>query len=131
MTPHPKWDKEIKAGLYQKGEEVLGNRIDFNTQGIYASLNNIFVGGILFEIHSDILWIDSIWVKPSFRNKELGKTLLQQAILFATQHEIKQLQLNTYFKEAHIFFLSCGFEDVAIIPFWKYGLDCYLMRKVL
>ena len=44
---------------------------------------------------------------------------------------LKEMQLNTYFQEAHAFFLTCDFQDVSSIPNWKYGLTCYFMRKML
>jgi hypothetical protein len=64
-----------------------------------------------------------------FEIKELAHELMKQALLYATQCRIGEVQLNTYFPDAHHFFLSQDFEDVTVVPNWKYGLECYLMRK--
>jgi GNAT superfamily N-acetyltransferase len=81
--------------------------------------------------HGNILWIDSIWVEPHFRKQNIGSRLLEQTFLYAIHNKAKEVQLNTYFQEAHFFFLKNDFEDVAMIPNWKYGLTCYFMRKAL
>ncbi len=126
---HPEWDKKIDAGLRKECEALTGTRDDFKTHAIYAHRNDTFAGGIHIELHGDILWIDSLWVELGFRKQGVGKQLLQEAFQFAAQIKSKEIQLNTFFSDAHAFFLNCGFEDVALIPNWKYGLDCYLMRR--
>lgn len=96
---------------------------------VYAVSTHTFVGGIGVEQHGDILWIDALWIEPDYRKKGIGQQLMGQAFLYAAQQNAKELQLNTFFPKAHTFFLSRGFEDVAVIPHWKYGLECYLMRR--
>lgn len=130
-TSHPDWDKKIEAGLRKECESLTGIPVDSKTHSIYVKNGNIFTGGIHVEPHGSLLWIDSFWVEPAFRKQGIGKKLLQEAHLFAMQQKATEMQLNTYFSEAHAFFLTCGFEDVAIIPNWKYSLTCYLMKKML
>lgn len=126
---HPEWNKKIDAGLVNTLNTLTSQKETFKPHRIYAQSNNIFVGGLTLEQHGDILWIDALWVDETDRNKGIGQQLIQQALLYASQHSAKELQLNTFFSESHTFFLSQGFEDVVIIPNWKYGLTCYLMRK--
>jgi len=123
------WDKKMKTGLLKEIEALTGTFAESKLHSIYIKRGDVFAGSMSMKHHNDILWIDSIWVEPGFRKQGFGTRLLQEALLFATQNEIKEIQLNTYFPEAHVFFLTCGFEDVAKIPHWKWGLDCYLMRK--
>ena len=123
------WNEKIAAGLRKECETLAGIANDFKAHNIYVKSGSTFVGGIIFEHHGDILWIDSLWVEPKFRRKGIASQLLEKAMLFATQKKVKEVQLNTYFPESHTFFLSCVFKDVSIIPNWKYGLTCYLMRK--
>jgi GNAT superfamily N-acetyltransferase len=127
----PEWDKKIASGLRKECEVLTGITEDFKTHNIYVKSGETFAGGLSMEQHGEILWIDSFWVEPHFRRQGIGKALLQNAILFAIQNKLKEVQLNTFFKEAMGFFLSCDFENIAVIPHWKYGLDCYLMRKKL
>ncbi len=128
---HPEWDKKIASGLYKECKVLTGITEDFKTHTIYVKSGETFAGGMSMEQYGEILWINSFWIEPRFRKQGIGKGLLQNAILLATQNKLKVIQLNTFFTETHAFFLTCGFENVAVIPNWKYGLECYLMRKVL
>jgi len=125
----PEWDKKIETGLRKECEILTNINDDFKTHALYVQRGGTFAGGIHFEIHGDILWVDSIWVEPKFRKQEIGRQILLEALNFASQNNVKEIQLNTFFPQAHAFFLRCGFEDVTLIPNWKYGLDCYLMRR--
>jgi GNAT superfamily N-acetyltransferase len=126
---NPEWDKKIAAGLRKECSSLMGISEDFKHHTIYGMVEDKFAGGIMVEQHGNILWIDALWVETSFRNHGIGKQLMEKANQFATQNNATEIQLNTYFKDAHNFFLSCGFEDVSVIPNWKYGLECYLMRR--
>jgi len=130
-TSTPEWNKKIGAGLRETCEELTGFSGTFKTQTIYALIDEKFAGGLDFEQHGDIFWIDRIWVELNFRQQSVGSQLIEKATQCAVQNNAKEIQLNTYFPDAHEFFLSQGFEDVAVIPNWKYGLDCYLMRKIV
>jgi len=131
FTTHsnPEWNRKIEGGLRKECESLVGMKENFKGHSIYVKRGGTFAGGIIVEHCGDILWIDSLWVECNFRKQGLGTQLLQKGLLFAAQNNVQQMQLNTYFQEAHTFFLNCGFEDVAVIPNWKYGLTCYLMRK--
>ena len=125
---NPEWDKKSEEGLRNECETLTGID-DFKTHTLYATINNSFAGAIHVELHGNILWIDSIWVEQHFRKQGVGIRLIQEALDFATQKKAIEVQLNTFFPDAHAFFLMCHFEDIAQIPNWKYGLDCYLMRR--
>ena len=125
------WDKKIASGLRKECETLTGMVEEFQTHSLYVKRREVFAGGISVEQHGDILWIDSLWVGPHFRKQGIGKILIEKIMHFSVAVKAKEVQLNTYFKEAHAFFLACGFEDVAEIPHWKYDLTCYLMRKKL
>lgn len=129
--PNPEWDQKIDACLRQECKRLTDVIDDFKAYTLYGKVGDYFAGGMSFSPYGEILWIDSIWVEPKFRKQGMGRRLLQEAQLLATKGKVKEVQLNTYFQEAHAFFLTCGFEDVASIPNWKYGLTCYLMRKML
>lgn len=123
------WDKKIASGLYRECAQLTGRTEVFKNHTLYVKSDNTFAGGVHVEHHDSILWIDSIWVEPTFRKQGVGRRLLQEVHVFTTKHKAKEMQLNTYFQNAHAFFLTCDFEDVAVIPHWKWGLTCYLMRK--
>lgn len=133
FTTHsnPEWDRKMIAGLRKECESLTGMKENFKSHSIYVKNGDVFAGGIHLEHHGPIFWIDSLWVESNFRRQGIGRMLLQETRLFSIQNKLKEMQLNTYFQEAHDFFLTCGFEDVARIPNWKYGLTCYLMKKSL
>lgn len=130
-TNTPEWDKKIADGLRTECSLLTGISEDFKPHTIHGMVEDKFAGGISFEQHGNILWIDALWVEQNFRNRGIGKQFMEKTVLWASQNNATEIQLNTYFKEAHDFFLSCSFEDVVVIPNWKYGLDCYLMRKAI
>lgn len=129
--PNPKWDQKIEVGLHQECKRLTDVIDDFKAYTLYGKVEDCFAGGMSFSPHGDILWIDSIWVEPKFRKQGMGRRFLQEAQFFAIKSKLKEMQLNTYFQEAHAFFLTCDFQDVSSIPDWKYGLTCYFMRKML
>lgn len=131
QRPPPEWDKKMASGLRKECETLTGITEDFPTQSIYATHANTFVGGLIMEQHGDILWIDNLWVEPELRNQGIAAQLIDRAYEFAAHEGIREIQLNTFFEKAYLFFLSYGFEEVAIVPNWKYDLKCYLMRKMV
>lgn len=124
------WKNKIKSELNMQLETHTGLH-NVQSQNIFAFHEIQLIGGVVFQKHGDILWIDALWVEIKFRRQCIGSKLIQQVIAFAKQHRIQSVQLNTYFAEARDFFASCEFDDVASIPEWKYGLTCYLMKKIL
>jgi predicted acetyltransferase/RimJ/RimL family protein N-acetyltransferase len=131
MSKNPRCDAEMQQGLRTELENLTGITDDSPEQNIYAFDGDEPVAGMRAEMHGKILWIDSIFVWDSYRTKGLAKELLNLVEKYAAEMYAEEIQLNTFFPEAHAFFLKCGFEDVAIVPDWKYGLTCYLMRKEL
>jgi len=90
-TANPEWDKKIASGLRKECEALTGRIEDFQTHSLYVKSEEIFAGGISVEHHGDILWIDSLWVKPAFRKKGVGKRLMEKTLLLAVQHKIKEV----------------------------------------
>lgn len=131
MSKNPRFDAEMRQGLRLELEKLTGIMGAFPEQNIYALDGEEPVAGARAEVHGKILWIDNIFVKEPYRTKGLGRELLDLLERYAAEVNAKEIQLNTFFPEAHEFFLKCGFEYVATIPNWKYGLGCYLMRKTL
>src|SRR3990167_2125249 len=110
----PEWDKKILEGLRNDCKILTGGAEEFKSHSLYAMIEDKFTGGIILEQHDTILWIDALWVELNFRKQGIGNQLLEKATQFATQHNLKEIQLNTYFNDAHDFFLFCGFKDAAV-----------------
>lgn len=128
----PGLDKKISDGLHDELKALTQLDVgDLKALSLYAHEQDKFVGGAIILRYGGILWLDSIWVEPGYRKLGIGKQIMQEIFLQARHSNVQQLQLNTFFSDAHEFFLKSGFEDIAIVPDWKYGLTCYMMRKTL
>jgi len=130
-TPDEQFNAEMEQGLIANIENLNGVAEGSKRHTIYAQENQKIIGGIITYLHGTILWIDSIYVDKSRRQQGLGKMLVEQITAYAKKCGAAELQLNTYFHEAHHFFSDQGFEILCSIQNWKYGLTCYLMSKFI
>jgi GNAT superfamily N-acetyltransferase len=128
--PNVAWKDKINLELNAHLESHTGFHL-VKCEGIYAFYETRLIGGIIFEKYNNILWVDALWIDPTFRRQGIGTQLINQTIGFAHQNSMTCLQLNTYFEEAKLFFESCHFETIGSIPNWKHGLTCYFMKKAL
>lgn len=128
-TPNEKISTEMNQGLMACLESLTGFIGGPKIHTIYAQENQKTIGSIVGYFHGDILWIDSIYIDKSRRKQGVGKMLIEQITIYAKNCETSEIQLNTYFPEAHQFFAHQGFETVVSVPKWKYDLTCYLMKK--
>jgi GNAT superfamily N-acetyltransferase len=127
---NPTWEDKINFELNAHMESIAGQHSN-QLQGIYVFYDTQHIGGVLFQINKNILWIDSLFVDEAFRRQSIGKQLMAKVYEHAKQLEIQWLQLNTFYPESRDFFKACDFEEIANINNWKYGLTCYFMKKGL
>ena len=130
-TPDEQFSMEMHYGLMACLESLTGIIGEPKLHTIYAQENQKTIGGIVGYFHGNTLWIDSIYIDKNRRKHGIGKMLVDQISIYAKNCETSEIQLNTYFPEAHQFFAHQGFETVFSIPKWKYGLTCYLMKKTI
>lgn len=128
---NPVWEQKIQKELQSLCNQQRGKVDSFKSISIYATSKDCLMGGIIIEYHDDILWIDSLWVEADHRRQGVGKLLLEKAYEYAASHNLKEIQLNTFFPQARDFFLAQGFQEVATLEGWKYGLTCYFMKKII
>lgn len=129
--PDSSFDEKISSALRRRCEHLTGIKTDFEQVNVYLKYKDANIAGAICYIHGEILWCDSIYVEETFQNKGFGRQLIAKLLDIAITRNLREVQLNTYFPKAHIFFKKCGFEEVAVIPDWKYDLTCYLMRKII
>ncbi|MCE2991619.1 MAG: GNAT family N-acetyltransferase [Candidatus Jidaibacter sp.] len=129
--PDSSFDEKISCALRRQCQDFTGIKTDFEQVNIYLKHNDINMAGAICYIHGKILWCDSIYVEEAFQNKGFGRQLIAKLFDIAITRNLREVQLNTYFPKAHMFFKKSGFEEVAVIPNWKYNLTCYLMRKMI
>lgn len=129
--PDSSFNEKISSALRCQCEDLTGIKTDFEQVNVYLKHKHANIAGSICYIHGKILWCDSIYVEEAFQNKGFGKQLIAKLFDIAITRNLREVQLNTYFPKAHMFFKKCGFEEVAVIPNWKYDLTCYLMRKII
>ncbi len=127
----PDFEGKISKALRRECETLTGIKTDFQKISVYLKKDTEIIAGVIGYIQGKILWCDSIYVEDTFQNKGLGRQLISKLSDIAPTHHCREIQLNTYFPKALEFFKKCGFEEVAVVPNWKYGLTCYLLRKVI
>jgi ribosomal protein S18 acetylase RimI-like enzyme len=129
--PDPIFDDKISKALRGECEKLTGVKSDFEQHSLYLKKEANTIAGAIYYIHGQILWCDSIYVEEAFQNNKLGSQLISRLLEIALARNLREIQLNTYFPRAYAFFKKCGFEEIAVIPNWKYDLICYLMRKIV
>lgn len=129
--PDQSFDEKISCALRRQYEDLTSRKTDFERISVYLKHKETNVAAAICYIHGKILWCDSIYVEEAFQNKGFGRQLIGKLLETALTRNLREIQLNTYFPEALAFFKKCGFEEVAVVPRWKYDLTCYLMRKMI
>ena len=83
---------------------------------VAVSNDNNFLGCVTLEyedmnIRSDLSpWISDLYVVPNYRNKGIGRYLIQFIIQIAKRLKIIKIYLWT--EDKHIFFRNIGFKDI-------------------
>ncbi|NUS64022.1 MAG: GNAT family N-acetyltransferase [Saccharothrix sp.] len=54
------------------------------------------VAGVPHEIHSDVLYLYSMWVKPEFRRRGVGEALVGDVLAWAREHGWARVQLRVF-----------------------------------
>jgi ribosomal protein S18 acetylase RimI-like enzyme len=129
--PDSNFDDKIAKALCRECKKLIDIKSDFERLSVYLRKGGHTVAGTICYIHGKILWCDSIYVEEAFQNMRLGSQLISKLLEIAIARNLREIQLNTYFQKSYVFFRKCGFEEIAVIPNWKYDLTCYLMRKIV
>lgn len=127
----PIFDNKIDKALRHECEKLTDINTNFERINVYLKHEQANVAATICYIHGEILWCDSIYVEEVFQKKGFGRQLIGKLLEIALTRNLREIQLNTYFPEALAFFKKCGFEELAVVPRWKYDLTCYLMRKII
>lgn len=103
-NPQPELNDKIETGLIQELEKLKGRPCPSDSYSLYAYDGENLIGGIIFEQHDDVLWIDSLWVDEFHRDQRIGQKLLQQVVDFAHKNCCDKIQLTTYFSDSLPFY---------------------------
>ncbi len=126
------WDKQDR--LYM-GEDLVNNwgfQHNFK-QYFFAHQDEKLVGILELRITNGVGMIYSLIVDPDFRNKGIGKQLLRDCIGFSRAKGLFHLWLEsrTEWEAAVILYASEGFEVLATMPVYYFGVEWIRMGKTL
>lgn len=103
---------------YNKFEEIYKLKLnDTNSYYIVAILDNRIVGVLTSEIQVKLhrerkqSFIEDLIVDKEYRNKGIGKALLQNAVDYAKENDCEVIELTSYInnKDAHRFYENNNF----------------------
>ncbi|NUT98090.1 MAG: GNAT family N-acetyltransferase [Saccharothrix sp.] len=72
---HPKWGVKVVA----EAPDPVG-----------------LVAGVPHEAHDDVLYLYSMWVKPTFRQRGVGEALVRDVVAWAREHGWGRVQLRVF-----------------------------------
>ncbi len=114
------YENKIKYEIFSKIYETKWN--NENSYYIVAIKDNKIVGVLIMEVFIQLhrakktSFIDDLIVKEEYRNKGIGKLLLQNAISYAKQQDCEVIELTSFLsnENAHRFYENNGFKKHSI-----------------
>ena len=104
---------------YEKFKEIYKMKLnDKNSYYIVAIENNKIIGVLTSELQIKLhrakkqSFIEDLIVDESYRNRGVGKTLLQNAVNYAKNNDCEVIELTSYInnEKAHKFYQNNGFN---------------------
>jgi GNAT superfamily N-acetyltransferase len=134
FNPLPDVFEPINHGLYEYNLSKLGPEITHNYMRVVVSAKGDqgeVVGGLIGEMFWDWLHIETLWVDPNLRGKDVGTQLLHQAEDVAREKGFHHSQLETTSFQARGFYEKNGYQVFAALEGKPPGHTWYYMRKDL
>lgn len=92
---------------------------------LLANLDGIPVGVVfLKKLREDACEVKRMYVRPGYRGKRIGYTLLEQLISNARANGYKRILLDSgrFMSDAHALYRNVGFKDIARYPESEMGV---------
>lgn len=129
-------------GTNEEAVYVRNKLIEFNSKhtpnGTYEELCLTLKndeGDIIAGLNGVMRWnwldVDILWVADDCRGRGMGRTLLEEAELFARSKACTFIKLNTFSFQAPEFYKKYGYEVIAIIEDAPIGHKHYFYKKNL
>jgi ribosomal protein S18 acetylase RimI-like enzyme len=112
------------------------NRISFSDEinlpfQILIEIEDKIIGGVFGRSHWGTLEIKTFIIDELYRQKGIGSSLLNRAIILAKERKCDFISLDTYSFQAPEFYLKNGFEIIGMEENPKKGFTKFYMRKTL
>lgn len=120
---HKKKQEEYKSNF---NEQVMKDTVTY-----VAYDNDVFAGGVLFEIYEDSIYVDLLAVNKEYRGNNVGTELMMYVEAYAKEKEIQNLDLGTTQFQARAFYEKLGYKVVFTRQNFPKGFECYTLIKKL
>ncbi|KIM02837.1 MAG: hypothetical protein KN64_13900 [Sulfurovum sp. AS07-7] len=104
-----------------KGEEPIN-------KSVVCKLDNEVIGGGVGHIHSNMFYLNYLWVKEDYRNKNYGKNLHSKIETIARENGCRGIMVNTLNEKAMKFYIELGYKTIASIPYYLGDFNLYYLR---
>lgn len=98
---------------------------------LYLKENNRPIGAILCDTFNFCMYIDVMWIEESYRGKELGKALINQAEKIAKDNGCVFSHTCTFSYQSPEFYKACGYTVFAELDNYPNGIVQYFLKKML
>jgi ribosomal protein S18 acetylase RimI-like enzyme len=106
--------------------EIKGPRAHFN---MVALDDDLFVGGIQCDVYEETFYVNRIIVIDTYKEKGIGKALMEHAEKAALKHGLKVIELGTCEFQAKGFYQKLGYQVVHTRKNHPKGFESYTMVK--
>ncbi|MCF6764947.1 GNAT family N-acetyltransferase [Thiotrichales bacterium 19S3-7] len=126
-TPSKADDQIVIKGVTDYNNSVHHDPVSHHS--IYAKCNHTIVGGALIYQHSDMVYIDTVWVEEAYRRQGICSELLKRVEHNALKKGITKQIICTTSIYAKELYEKLGFKLIATVPEYLLGLDKFYLRK--
>ena len=123
----------IGQGLRDYNTPFLGRQKSIHFAVYLKDENGRVVGGILAWMRPGIklLYIDTLWVSPAWRNQGYGKQLMEKAEAEGKKHGCNHAQVDTLSFQAEQFYQKLGYKQIGVVKKLYGEHDVFFLRKSL
>lgn len=134
----------IEKSSDKESELIIDKLINYNLSKVPNTQKKSFIwinrvikdnhGGIIAGINSKMycwncLYIDSLFVDDKYRNKGLGRKLLEEIEMIAKGNKCKLIHLDTFDFQAKDFYLKQGYKIFGVLDQCPENHKRYYMKK--
>ena len=127
---NPDVSSAVEQGLMDHAFEKTNTRRHWYWLSIRDENKTILAGATGFQ-RADRLYISSFWVKPSERDKGIGRTMLEKIEGEARRRACHCLYVDTASWQAPGYYERHGFKVIATVPDYLVGHDYVFLKKDL
>ena len=107
-------DFEAENGCNIQKKHITPNSAKIN--GIYALDRNRLIGGLLFTLHNDWIFINIAYVQPKYRGSGLFSLMVGQLEKYGRKRGVAGMHVSTFDFEAPHIYEHMGFVRGCVMP---------------